>query len=154
MSIWRGVPLLLLMACGGLPPLGDNTEEATLLEQLERVQGVACLRPAKAASCDPSLRVSFSPSRQSSWATDGKIEDARKSGAVFCDGGRPQARFASFEQPNEELTGELPQPVWEAIWRVLDSTDSCASAYDAAVQVGRRGATSSCADPRPPKTKE
>ncbi|MFS8067313.1 MAG: hypothetical protein ACMG6S_13155, partial [Byssovorax sp.] len=49
---------------------------------------------------------------------------------------------------SEDVAGEFGQVVWEAIWRVLKATDSCASAQGGVISVTRDGQTRSCKDPR------
>jgi hypothetical protein len=73
---------------------------------------------------------------------------ARKRAELWCEAGQPRGRFSSFTRPNDVLEREVPQAVWEAIWRVLDVTDGCVSSNGAPVKVTRKGATRTCADPR------
>lgn len=93
----------------------------------EALQRAACLRPAARPGC-----------------TDGDELALGRAGFVRCQTGVPVGSFASGE------TGRLGQPVWEALWRVLDLSAGCATVAGAPVAVlrGGRTAAASCAGGR------
>ena len=46
------------------------------------------------------------------------------------------------------MTGEFGQVIWEAIWRAIESSGSCALAYGGPVEVTRNGEAQACRAPR------
>lgn len=127
----------LLVGCGARGAAREE-EAARLRAKHSFVQAVACLSPATQKECDPGLAAAFE-SPKSRGAAD------RRKGSIWCEGGRPQARISAA---SGEVAGEFGQVAWEAIWRVLKATDSCASAYGGAISVTRNGQTHACKDPR------
>ena len=115
-----------------------EVEAARRKSTLFSVQAVACLSPATQKECDPGLAASFESPRP--------LEArGRRVGSIWCEGGRPHARLSAR---SGEVTGEFGQVVWEAIWRALKATDSCASTYGSVVTITRHGQVSTCKDPR------
>lgn len=127
----------LVMGCGAGAASRED-EAARLQAKHSFVQAVACLSPATQKECDPGLSAAFEspPTRSAA---------GRRKGSIWCEGGRPHARISAAPG---EVAGEFGQVAWEAIWRVLKATDSCASAYGGAIAVTRNGQTHACKDPR------
>lgn len=136
-SVISAVAASLFLGCGaGAPSRRD--EAAALQSKLFSVQQVACLSPATHKECDPGLAAAFETPSTAEAADRTKV-------SIWCEGGRPHARIST---PSEDVAGEFGQVVWEAIWRVLQATDSCASARGGAISVTRNGQTRACKDPR------
>ncbi len=130
-----------LLGCGhgiGARTNAPKDETTRLQEKLSFVQAAACLSPAEEKVCDPALAATFR-----SAGTARSTEPPN--GSLWCEGGRPHVRISGG---SEALNGEFGQVVWEAIWRVLKATGSCASAYGAALSVTHDGKPQPCADPR------
>lgn len=136
-SVASAVAVSLFLGCGAGAPSRED-EAAKLKAKLLFVEAASCLGPATQKECDPGLAAAFEP---------GSAPKAglRVSGLIWCEGGRPHARIST---PSGDVEGELGQVVWEAIWRVLKATDSCASAFGGAVSVRGDGQTLACKDPR------
>ncbi|MBL8612014.1 MAG: hypothetical protein JNL38_32025 [Myxococcales bacterium] len=101
---------------------------------LPAVQAAACLSPPKERGCAAGMRVTFGPPAGA----------PGREGEIFCEAGRPRARFT---RP-EAVEGPVSQSVWEAVWRTVDATGGCALAYGGAVGVVRAGAPVPCESPR------
>lgn len=124
-----------------------DAARAPLVARMWKVQRAACLAPSEHRACDPSLRLELAARTESSFARDGGWVTARKVGAIWCEDGRPRGRFSSFDGPGDEVVGDFGEAVWEAIWRVVETTDSCVAVYGAPVVVTRDGRTRSCQTP-------
>ncbi len=135
-ALWTA-SLSLSLACGASAPAPED--DAARLEARARVvEAAACLRPASRRGCEPGLAATF----------EGAAAGApgrRVAGAIACEGGRPRARLSLGRG---EVTGEVGQVVWEAIWRALDASGSCALAFGAPVSVTQDGRARPCAGPR------
>ncbi len=106
--------------------------------RLPTVQAAACLSTPVEATCAFGLRVVFAP------RADDPSPNAR-AGELYCgDDGHPRARFTK----PEPLEGPVSQSVWEAVWRTLDATRSCALAYGGPVGILRGGNPQPCDAPR------
>lgn len=136
-----GIAVAVALGCG--PGIGARShapkdETARLQEKLSFVQAAACLSAAEEKECDPALAATF--------RSAGTTRSAEPpNGSLWCEGGRPHVRVAGGP---EAVDGAFGQVVWEAIWRVLKATGSCASAYGAPLSVTRNGKPQACEDPR------
>jgi hypothetical protein len=152
MRVISAAAIWLSLGCSAGAPSRED-EAAKLQEKLLFVQSVACLSPATQKECDPGLTATFREAatfreRRSSAAITSSLHPDRTdrgTGSIWCEGGRPHARLSTS---SGEVTGEFGQVAWEAIWRVLEATDFCASAYGGAVSVTRNGQIHACKDPR------
>jgi len=127
--LFVAVPVLTTLASCSFSSKFGPSEGAKLREQLGDIQQAACLRPPTWNGCDPSLRASF------------ESPNERVMASVWCEGGIARGRFVTDQG---EVTGIIGPVVWEAIWRTIDATGSCASAYDVPVRITRNGETKSC----------
>jgi hypothetical protein len=127
------VPVLTALPSCSISSKFGPSEGDKLRERLGDIQQAACLRAPTWNGCDPSLAASF------------QSPNERVTASVWCEGGIARGRFVTDQG---EVTGIIGPVAWEAIWRTIDATESCASAYDVPVRITRNGETTSCVTAR------
>jgi len=131
--------LSLLFGCAGAP-LPQATTAARGAEAGKRqkpsvLESAWCLRAATESGCSPGREVSF----KGEYVRRGQSAE----GTFLCEGGRPHARMAIG---GKAVDGEIAQVTWEAVWRVVDASDGCVSAFGAPATVTVSGRPNVCND--------